>query len=41
MFDDEERKRAGMVVGSVLDRQNKIGSGDDPFSLMKQLTDTF
>ena len=40
MLDEEDRKRAGQVVGSLLDRQANLGNADDPFSLLKQLTDT-
>ena len=39
MLDDDDRRRAGQVVGNLLDRQNKMGTGEDPFALMKQLTD--
>ena len=41
MLDDEDKRRAGQVVGSVLNRQAQLGTGEDPFALMKQLTETF
>ena len=39
-MDQDEKKRAGQVLGGLLDRQQQMGS-DDPFSMMKQLTQTF
>ena len=40
-MEDGDRKRAGQVVGSLIDRQQKMGTGEDPFALMKELTQTF
>lgn len=40
MFDEDEKKRAGLVLGGLLDRQQKMANADDPFALMKQMTDT-
>ena len=40
MLDEQEKKRAGAMMGNLLDRQNQMTS-DDPFALMKSLTDNF
>ena len=39
MLDEDDKQRAGRVMGGLLDRQQNLGSGDDPFALMKQMTD--
>ena len=40
MLDEEQRKHKQMVMGSLLQRQEQLGT-DDPFQMMKQLTETF
>ena len=40
MLDDDDRRRAGQVVGNLRERQAQMGS-DDPFAMVKNLTDTF
>ena len=40
MNNDEERKRAGVMVSNLLDRQAELTPAD-PLALMKGLTETF
>ena len=40
MLNDDEKRKAGNLISSLVDRQNQMKS-DDPFALMKELTQTF
>ena len=40
MLSEEERRKAGALMSSLVDRQKNMKS-DDPFALMKELTETF
>ena len=40
MLNEEDRRKAGALMTSLVDRQKNMKS-DDPFALMKELTETF
>ena len=40
MLNDDERRKAGALVNTLVDRQQSM-QDDDPFALMKELTETF